>query len=219
MGGVGAGELEPLVRRAAESLGLPLGEPALLSVARHAAAVLAAPEYLHLTAIRDPAELVERHVAEAFQGAALLAPDIEGLLVDLGSGNGYPGLPIAAARPGLRPLLVEAAPGKAEFLRAVVAEAFPAARILASQVQRPQDLGDDRPIDVLVTRAMGGWEKIVPRLAPALSPTGQMLVWAGEIMERVVTRSAWRRLTLRERRKLAGRERSWIWQFVGGPTP
>ncbi len=68
----------------------------------------------------DPDEFVDRHLGEAFEGAAMLAPDIEGTMLDLGSGNGYPGIPLAAARPGLRLTLTDASARKAEFLRQTV---------------------------------------------------------------------------------------------------
>ena len=94
---------------------------------------------------------------------------------------------------------------------------FPGSRVLCRQIQRPEDLADLGPVGLLVTRAMGGWEKIVPRLQRALAPGGQTLVWAGTTMERVVERTAWRRLRLIERRPLAGRDRSWIWRFASAP--
>ena len=205
--------LERRIRRVATALGIDLSDEATRTLAVHAESVIAAPHELHLTSIRDPEEFVERHVGEALQGAAMLHPEATGTLLDLGSGNGYPGLPIAALRPGLRLLLTEASRRKAKFLREEVAQRVDA-EVLCAQVQRAQDLHERGPLDVVVTRAMGGWEKILPRLHAALAENAQLLVWAGESMEAVVGRSAWRRFELRERRTLAGRERSWIWHFT-----
>ena len=50
----------------------------------------------------------------------MLPPVVEGPLLDLGSGNGYPGLPFAAVLPGLRLLMVEASPRKCRFLERTV---------------------------------------------------------------------------------------------------
>lgn len=76
----------------------------------------------NLTAIRDPRDGVRRHGLEALE--ATLVPGLPGagLLVDLGSGNGFPALPILAARPGLSGLLVESAARKVDFLRAAARE-------------------------------------------------------------------------------------------------
>jgi 16S rRNA (guanine527-N7)-methyltransferase len=206
-------DLAGLIRREASAHGLRLDPDTLERLTRHAADVLAAQPELHLTSIVDPEEFVPRHVGESLQGAALLAPGTTGLLVDLGSGNGYPGLPMGMLHPGLRVVLTEVSSRKARFLRGQAELRLPGGRVLCRQIQRAEDLADVGPVDLLVTRAMGGWEKIVPRLQRALSPGGQALVWAGTTMERVVERKAWRRLHLVERRPLAGRDRSWIWRF------
>ena len=164
------------------------------------------------------AEFLERHIGESLEGAALLPAGIEGALLDLGSGNGYPGLPVAAGRPGLRPVLAEASRRKAAFLAEVVAEAFPEGRVLNRQVQRAGDLEGVGTIRVLTARAAGGWERVLPRLARVLAPGGRLLVWAGGEMERIARREVWKRYRLLERRALPGRGRSWVWLFEGSPT-
>jgi 16S rRNA G527 N7-methylase RsmG len=179
----------------------------------HAEDVLAADPELHLTTIRESDEFVARHIGEALQGAALIDAAAEGPLLDLGSGNGYPGLAVCAARPGLRPLLAEVSQKKAAFLRTVVAEHYPGAEVLNTQVQRPTDLELAQPLRVLVTRAMGGWEKIIPRLVPCLAKDGEVLIWAGRDAEIALSRGAWRRLELTQRTPLVGRDRSWIWSL------
>ena len=201
------------IRERAETCGLALPESVLSALALHARRVHERNEELHLTSIRDPREFVERHLGESFEGAAMLEPGIAGAMLDLGSGNGYPGLAVAAARPGLRPLLAEAARAKAAFLAGVIEEAFAGGEVLEAQVQRPADLGDAGPFRVIVTRALGNWERVLPRLAPVLAPAGSLLVWAGLQMESVTSRQAWKRYRLVERRALPGRERSWVWRF------
>ena len=192
---------------------IELDPVALAALATHARAVLRENARLHLTAITEPTEFLDRHVAESFAGAALLEPGIRVTSFDLGSGNGYPGLPLAVARPGLRALLAEASSRKAAFLRGVLDETEFAAGVLERQVQRAQDVNDVLPLRVLALRAVGNWERVVPRLAPALASDGRVLLWAGESVEAVRTRSTWKRLALTDRRPLAGRDRSWVWSF------
>jgi 16S rRNA G527 N7-methylase RsmG len=207
--------LEDAVAARAAAAGIRLAPPAILALATHARAVIRANERLHLTTLLDPAAFVERHLGESFEGAAMVDAGAAGTLLDLGSGNGYPGLPLAAARPGLEAVLAEASAKKAAFLREAVAEAgFPSARVLERQVQRPADLLDlAEGLRLVATRATGGWERILPRLAPLLVPGGEVLLWAGEDVETVRCRVAWNRLRLIERRPLSGRERSWVWRF------
>lgn len=203
------------IAQRARAAGIALTAGASDALAAHARAVLAANDRLHLTAITDPADFLERHLGEAFEGAALLPPTISGLLVDLGSGNGYPGIPLAFARPGLRPVLVEASTKKADFLReALIAARLDKARVLEARVARTVDLGDLPPVAVLATRAMGGWERIVPKLVTRLAPGGIVLVWAGSDVTSILARTAWSRLRVDGSRSLPGRDRSLVYRLV-----
>ena len=206
--------IEASIATRAAAAGIQLPPAAIRALADHAAAVLAANPLLHLTTVTDPAELIERHIGESLEGAALLEPGVEGVLVDLGSGNGYPGLPLAAARPGLRAILIEASRKKARFLGEVIEIGwFAGAAVLERQVQRAADLDEVSPVRVLAARAVGSWEKILPRLVGALDADARVLLWAGETVEKVRRRPAWRNLELERQHALPGRDRSWIWVF------
>jgi 16S rRNA (guanine527-N7)-methyltransferase len=164
--------------------------------------------------VTRPEDVLERHIGESLEGAALLSEDASGLLVDLGSGNGYPGIPLAALRPGLTPLLVEASARKAAFLREVArACGLERMAVLEAQVQRAEDLdpATSSSIAVLATRAMGNWPRVVPRLVPRLAPDGIVLLWAGGDAESVLARASWRGTRLLRRHSLPARDRSWIW--------
>ena len=199
-------------RAAASALTLPPG--AAEGLAAHARLVLASNETLHLTTITEPRAFVERHLGESFEGAALLDASMSGTLLDLGSGNGYPGIPIAAVRPGLRPVLAESSRKKAAFLRqALQAAHLAAGRVLEASVKRAADLEETAPIDVLVMRAAGGWESIVPRLAAAIRPGGILLIWAGSEARAIMGRVSWKRLALREAHALPERTSSYVYRL------
>jgi len=198
----------------ARSAGIELPAAAAEALAAHARAVLAANERLHLTSIVDPAAFLERHLGEAFEGAALLAKNVRGELLDLGSGNGYPGIPICLARPGLTPVLAEASTKKAAFLTSALdAAGLARGRVLAMRVARTADVEGLPPIAVLATRAMGGWERIVPKLVSALAPDGVVLLWAGTDVESLLARQAWTRLRIDRRASLPGRAQSIVYRL------
>jgi 16S rRNA (guanine527-N7)-methyltransferase len=207
--------LDEAIAAKAVAAGIVLAPGIAAALAAHARAVLRGNERLHLTSVVEPGEFLERHLRESFEGAAMLDPLAAGILLDLGSGNGYPGLPLAAARPGLAAVLAEASARKAEFLRETIREAgLAAARVLERHVQRAADLEDlAAGIRVIATRAAGGWERVIPRLVPCLTSGGEVLVWAGEDLETIRRREVWRRLELIERRPLPFRDRSWVWRF------
>lgn len=202
------------IAKRALAAGIVLSEPAAKALAAHARAVLVANERLHLTAITQPAAFFERHLGEAFEGAALLPAKIRGVLLDLGSGNGYPGIPLAIARPGLVPVLAEASAKKAAFLREALATVgLEQGRVLEMRVARTVDVDDLPPFAVLATRAMGGWERIVPKLVLCLAPGGVVLIWAGGEAETIMARTAWARLRVEKTRSLPGREQSKVYRL------
>lgn len=103
----------------------------------------------NLTAIREPEEIVRRHFGESLFAARHLGP-CETLL-DLGSGAGFPGLPIALLRPEISVTLAESQGKKAAFLRE-------AARTLALNVEvwgnRAEALPPERRFDTVTLRAV-----------------------------------------------------------------
>lgn len=206
--------LERAIEERARLAGVDLPPGALAALASHARAVIEANAVLRLTTIVEPAAFVERHIGESLEGAAMVPADIAGTALDLGSGNGYPGLPLAAVRPGLKMVLAESSARKAAFLAEVIAaKRFPSASVFAVHVDRPGPVEPFRHLAVLATRAVGGWERVVPRLAAVMGEGGAVLVWAGTDMEAVRRRTSWRPLRLEDRRALPGRDRSWIWRF------
>jgi 16S rRNA (guanine527-N7)-methyltransferase len=76
---------------------------------------------VNLTAVRDPEEMVTRHFGESFFAACqLVPPDWHGIVIDVGSGAGFPGVPIAMWAPGAEVTLLESNGKKTAFLNEVL---------------------------------------------------------------------------------------------------
>ena len=76
---------------------------------------------INLTAVRDPHEMVTRHFGESFFAASqLVRPDKPVTVIDLGSGAGFPGLPLAIFASGAQVTLIESNGKKAVFLNEVI---------------------------------------------------------------------------------------------------
>ncbi len=205
-------QLEEAIARRAERCSLDLPDAGISGLAAHARQVLKNNERYHLTTITEPEEFIERHFGEAFEGATLVAPDASGLMFDLGSGNGFPGLPFHVARPGLDPVLAEVSTRKAAFLSAsCLGAGFGKVQVLQRQIQRPADLPEGMRPNFLLTRAMGGWDKILPRFARELGKDDRVLLWAGEEVEPISKRKIWQRFKILHRHPLPGLEQGWIW--------
>lgn len=76
---------------------------------------------INLTAVRDPEEIITRHFGESFFAAShLLPPDWRGEVIDVGSGAGFPGLPMAMYSAATSVTLIESQGKKAAFLNEVI---------------------------------------------------------------------------------------------------
>ena len=106
--------LDPLL----QSLGIALDPYQKQLLRRHMELLLHWNSKINLTSVRDPREIVRRHFGESLFLAACLDFDT-GTLVDIGSGGGFPGFPVAVAKPGLTVTLVESVAKKAAFLKEV----------------------------------------------------------------------------------------------------
>ena len=112
----------------------------------HVRLLLAWTAAINLTAIRDPAEVAIAHVLDSLTAVPLLRAMGIDAFVDIGSGGGLPGLPLAIALPARRALLVESTGKKARFLETAVAAVMP-------EAQGGDVPGSDPPVDVAAVRA------------------------------------------------------------------
>lgn len=128
----------------------------------------------NLTAIRDPHEMVTRHLLDSLA----MQPFVDtGTLADLGTGPGLPGIPLAIAHPQLQVTLVESNGKKARFLREVVRQlGLGNARVAES---RAEALDEPAAFDNLTARAMDTLAGIIAVGGHLLRPGGQLLAMKG----------------------------------------
>jgi 16S rRNA (guanine527-N7)-methyltransferase len=138
-------------------------------------AVLATPG---LTAIRDRDEARRRLLDDALRGVDHVQR-FEGAIVDVGSGGGTPGIPLAAALPEREVTLLEAERRKAEFLRSWEAE-LPNLRVVWGRAET-------QPIDaygVAVAKALASPPVAAEWCLPLVRPEGGVVLWVGPTAER-----------------------------------
>ena len=131
---------------------------------------------VNLTAVRDPEEIVTRHFGESlFAARHLLAPGDTLTVIDVGSGAGFPGLPLKLYAPGIRLTLIESHARKAAFLREVIrALGLEHATVFNGRAQ-------DFPAraDLVTLRAVEKFEQILPVAARLVSPAGRLALLIG----------------------------------------
>jgi 16S rRNA (guanine527-N7)-methyltransferase len=148
---------------------------------------------INLTAIRDPREILYRHFCESMFGAVAV-PIENGRLADVGSGGGFPGIPIKILRPDLQVFLVESNVKKATFLAEVSRDLeLTDVRVL---VNRFEDLTEEiAPLDFACSRALGEFASFLDWAGSERVASKKVVLWIG-------TRD------LEEVQKIAG----WAWR-------
>jgi 16S rRNA (guanine527-N7)-methyltransferase len=124
-------------------------------------------------------EILERHYGESLAALPLIPEDARYGL-DIGSGAGFPGLVLAAARPGLEMTLAEARERKWAFLAAAARKASLPCRCLNVRVEVPLPAGLPASLDVVTARALKLESDVLGALAERLGPEGRILLWVGE---------------------------------------
>ncbi|HEV8582356.1 MAG TPA: RsmG family class I SAM-dependent methyltransferase [Thermoanaerobaculia bacterium] len=124
-------------------------------------------------------EILKRHYGESLAALPLLPAGARRGL-DLGSGAGFPGLVLAAARPNLEMTLAEARERKWAFLLAAARKASLPCPCRNVRVQVPLPAGLPESVDVITSRALRLDPETWSALADRLREDGRVLLWVGE---------------------------------------
>jgi 16S rRNA (guanine527-N7)-methyltransferase len=167
-----------VIRRALEEFKLPAYDDQILQIQRYIGMLLAWNDKVNLTAIRDPLEILYRHFCESMF-AGISVPVEAGRLADVGSGGGFPGLPLKILRPALRVFLVESNLKKATFLAEVTRElGLTDAQVL---VRRYEELGEEiAPLDFVCSRALGEFPAFLKWAQSPQISAKQVILWIGD---------------------------------------
>jgi 16S rRNA (guanine527-N7)-methyltransferase len=208
------------IRRALGEFQLTANDKQIVQIQQYIKLLLTWNEKINLTAIRDPLEILYRHFCESMY-ATVAVPVEHGRLADVGSGGGFPGVPIAILRPEMQIFLIESNLKKATFLAEVVRELeLKGVRVL---VNRYEDVSEDvAPLDYVCSRAVGEFAPFLEWAGSDRISAREVILWIGaRDLEEIQKLGGWqwlepiqvphslRRLLLRGRREA---------QIVGAST-
>ncbi len=166
-------------------LRLDLPQPVVSGLVDHLRLLLAWNQSINLSAIRTADAAVREHILDSLTAVPILRERGLEAVLDLGSGGGYPGLPLALALPARRTLLVESVAKKAAFLSAaagvLATEAPPATGEIEVFNGRAEVLAGDRRHrerwPAVVARAIAALPELAEIALPLLAPGGVLVAW------------------------------------------
>lgn len=134
---------------------------------------------MNLTRISDRAAAEIGHVGDALTILPFL-PKGAHRLVDVGSGGGVPGIPLAIARPDVRVTLLESTQKKAAFLsQTIVTLGLSNVQVVADRAELAARGKLRGSFDVAVARAVGAMGQLVEWCLPLIKPGGKLLAMKG----------------------------------------
>jgi len=168
---------------AADELGIAFELGEVEKLGRFLALLLHANTRMNLTAIKDPGEAWTRHILDSLTLMAPLAELPAGAtVIDVGTGGGVPGVPLAIVRPDLRFTLLDATAKKTAFVRATM-DMFGVehAKVVTARAEAAgRDPEHRDAYDAAIARAVGPMATIAELATPFVKQNGVALLIKGE---------------------------------------
>ena len=167
---------EDLLRQGLQQMELLVEEHSVNLLITYINLLLQQNRTLNLTAIIDPLEAVTKHLLDSLS----VAQDVPGgKVVDVGSGGGCPGMPLAMVRPENQFVLVESKNKKADFLNTTIQ----ALKLKNTKVicQRAENVELTKKADAIVCRALGSIPCFISVAGHMLKKQGRLLAMKGKI--------------------------------------
>lgn len=176
------------LQRGAAQLGVALDEKALARLVAYAALLEKWNRVYNLTAIREEAKLVTHHLLDSL---AVLPHLPAGRLLDVGSGGGLPGIPVAIAQPERQVTLLDSSHKKGTFLRQAVMELE-----LDNVTVAVERIEDHRPLlayEGVISRAFSDLADFVNLAGPSVARHGSLIAMKGVYPHEEIARlpAAW----------------------------
>ncbi len=158
----------------ARALGVPLQTPAVAALLRLLDELSKWNKAYNLTAITGRREMLTHHLLDSLA----VAPHLHGATVaDVGTGAGFPGLPLALARPDLRFTLIDSNGKKQRFVAHAI-RTLGLANVEPLHA-RAEELRPQRPFDTVVARAFAPLPQLLELVSPLCGPGTRVLALKG----------------------------------------
>jgi 16S rRNA (guanine527-N7)-methyltransferase len=172
------------VAKGARSMGMHLDQSQITQFALHAKELLEWNRFANLTAITDLEEMAEKLFLDTLPMEPLIPQDSR--VLDIGSGGGFPGIPLKVLRPDLHMNLIEASRKKTHFLKHVIRtlglKDIEARHIRAEELAKNAQ-ARTTPYNVIVSKAASKLKKLLDQALPLLRIPGMIIAMKGISIE------------------------------------
>ncbi|MDB2592116.1 16S rRNA (guanine(527)-N(7))-methyltransferase RsmG [Gammaproteobacteria bacterium] len=132
-------------------------------------------QHHNLTSVRNPHGIMHRHIFDSLTILPYLMD--ANRIVDLGSGAGFPGIPLAIIRPSMKVALLDCHQKKISFLRHVLSEL--GVKNAGVVGMRAEEYHPEKPFDTLVSRAFSSIDNILSLAPNMVEKSGQVIIMKG----------------------------------------
>lgn len=207
---IGSQKWKGIIREGAEALGVQITDEQIHLFAVHARELIHWNRNINLTAIVDPFEVAVKHFVDSIAPASIL-PHKDALL-DIGSGGGFPGIPLKVLIPTLSATLVDASRKKVSFLKHVcrilglndvdvrqirgehITVAHPSPQTLSESGKPPLERKVGylpKPFGIVISRALTSLKDFILMALPKLTRNGLIVAMRGKTTEADVEFCRW----------------------------
>lgn len=184
-------EQKDRLREAAQQFYAPLCDLQVVQFERLADMLCEWNQRFNLTAIRDMDGIVDKHFIDSLAANPHIADDA--FVLDVGTGAGFPGLPLKIAKPSRRMVLIDASQKKVGFVQAVIRELGLTG--ISALHQRAEDaafrFGLTDQFDTVIARAVAKATQLVPMLLPYAKKGGRIILYKGPMEAEAISRETW----------------------------
>lgn len=177
---IGSKAWQGLIIKGAKLLDVYIDEQHTQQFASHAQELIQWNKRINLTRITDPGDLAIKHYIDSIAPAKEMGMGMT--LLDIGSGGGFPGIPLKIINPSLSVTLIDASRKKANFLKYLIQKLKieEISAIHARAEEFANELAFANRFDVIISRALADLNIFVNTAMPLLAPGGKMVALKGK---------------------------------------
>lgn len=178
---IGSIEWQGFIIDSARKLGIEIDETVTVLFSAYASELLTWNRKINLTAITNPKDIAAKHFLDSLAPAEFIPEGAR--LLDIGSGAGFPGIPLKIVKPATSVLLIDAVRKKINFLKHVLRtlnlEGIEARWIRTEDLLKDPD--NAFTFDVIISRALSDLSLFVKNALPLLAKQGVIIAMKGKI--------------------------------------